>query len=103
MANAVVARPWMHCQGHIAHGISRLEGGVPFLVMCMYGTAYTCMIVHDKTNHIVLGLNLKYEPKKSPVVIITPRACTGVKQSVCLSVVIVIVIVITETARSQHL
>ena len=26
--------------------------------------------VHDKTNHIVLGLNPRYEPNKSPVVII---------------------------------
>ena len=24
MADAVVARPWMHCQGHVAHGTSRL-------------------------------------------------------------------------------
>ena len=26
--------------------------------------------VHDKTNHIALGLNLRYEPNKSSVVII---------------------------------
>ena len=25
MANAIVAWPWMHCQGHLAHGISRLH------------------------------------------------------------------------------
>ena len=28
------------------------------------------MTVHGKTNHIALGLDLRYEPNKSPMVII---------------------------------
>ena len=30
----------------------------------------TYVTVHDKTNHIALGFNLRYEPNKSPMVII---------------------------------
>ena len=28
MADTVVARPWMHCQGHVAHGTSWLYHSV---------------------------------------------------------------------------
>jgi hypothetical protein len=31
MTDAVIARPWMHCQGHVAHGTNRLHRLVRFL------------------------------------------------------------------------
>ena len=37
-------------------------------LLIIYAILY--VIVHGKTNHIALGLNLRYEPHKSPGVII---------------------------------
>ena len=33
MAEAIVIRPWMHCQGHVAHGTSRIYHSVSVSVV----------------------------------------------------------------------
>ena len=35
----------------------------------MPGRVSIYVAIHGKTNHIALGLNLRYEPNKSPIVI----------------------------------
>ena len=38
--------------------------------ICIKAAFLTFVIAHDKANNIALGLNLRYEPKKSPKVIV---------------------------------
>ena len=48
-----------------------LQDGIQLNVTgIMLDAQFINVTVHDKTNHIALGLNLRYEPKKSPMVII---------------------------------
>ena len=60
MSDAVVARMWMRCQGHVAHGTSRLHTSVRSLRLHHLGPAALGSVNRVETCTSVCNLYLYY-------------------------------------------